>query len=222
MKTARQLLLFSLLLVLTLLILATPVAAGYGESGDPAGAKAPVCGSTKPAKPLLYYTEVVGGNGVKLVWDQNALASSWTVAYGVESGKYIYGVDRFGDNSSRSITISNLPNGTYYFVVRANNGCMPGPFSDEKVVRVGSGAAVTAPVAAAPVVKQTPGVSPKVTPKVTPTVTPKAGAKVTPTAGYQVPKVTTSPVLPTTPAASTPQPGFFQRIVNFFLGIFGR
>lgn len=213
---SAQKVILSFLPILTgLTFLVTPALAGYGEPGDPAGARPPACTVEKPAKPLLYYTEVIGGNSVKLVWDQSALASSWTAAYGYESGKYVYGVDRFGNNSSRSITIGNLPGGTYYFVVRANNGCMPGPFSNEKVVRIGGGGVVTttagAPSTGTPTPTprsgyQAPTLPGKAVPgKVSPTIKPGASGTVTP------PSVLPPP---------TQTPNFFQRIIDFFRGFF--
>ena len=69
-----------------------------------------------------------------MTWDGVDRANSWTVAFGSESGKYIYGAHNFGDANSRGIRINSLPGYKYYFVLRANNGCMPGAFSAEKAI----------------------------------------------------------------------------------------
>lgn len=206
MPAKKALLISSVFLVLGLAFVPV-VMAGYGEAGT-----APGCSAEKPSKPWLYYSEFLGNGQVKLVWDKNDRASSWTIAYGAESGKYVWGIDRFGNGDLRSFTVNSLPAGTYYFVVRGNNGCMPGPFSNEvkvvagakKVIYTGTG--TTTPVVVQP--KTT-------TAKVTPVPTKKVQPKVT-----SVPKNgavgTTNPQPTPTPAKK----GFFQGIIDFFLNLF--
>lgn len=202
MPAYKRLVFLSLVLLLGVCFLVgrKSALAGYGEAGV-----APVCTSERPDKPWLYYAEAVSDNQVKLVWDKNDKATSWTVAYGVESGKYIYGLSQFGDNSWRSITINSLPGGTYYFVVRANNGCMPGEFSNEQIVALGRRAAVGVgvPVTYKPGVTPTPSrrYVPETRPRLTPTPTPR---------------VPTQPTRPT--PLPTPRPSFFQSVFNFLFG----
>lgn len=209
MISAKKVLLTTSLILVFGLAVAPAVMAGYGEAGT-----APGCSAEKPSKPWLYYSEFLGNGQVKLVWDKNDRASSWTIAYGTESGKYIWGIDRFGNGEWRSFTVNSLPGGTYYFVVRGNNGCMPGPFSNEvKVVAGGKKVAYTG-TGTTPVT-----VEPKTT---TPKVTTAPGKTVQP-------KVTTAPkngaAGTTKPAAPQPTPtpakkGFLQGIIDFFMGLF--
>ncbi|MBU1326825.1 hypothetical protein KKB64_00325 [Patescibacteria group bacterium] len=204
MKSAKIIALIAPLFVLALIVAAkTTVMAGYGEAGNK-----PSCGDQKPGKPWLYAARVTGKNQVTLYWDKSDKASSWTVAYGVEAGKYIYGQDRFGYIGQRTTTINDLPAGQYYFVIRGNNGCMPGPFSDEQTAKVGStvktvmtGTGYTAPVQEGVKLVPTPRGEGK-TPLTVPT-----GIK------------GTTPVFPT-PAPT--RPTFWQSFGNFFKGLFGK
>lgn len=124
-----------------LMVLVPKQVMAYGTSPGPAGPE--VCSKSVPAKPWLYLAKYVKSGEVELKWDKVNDASSWTVAYGVQPGKYIYGISNFGDSNSRSINIKSLPAGKYYFAVKANNGCMPGAFSNEwPVVMKGKGSVV--------------------------------------------------------------------------------
>lgn len=179
----------------------------YGTSPGPAGA--PICNSASPKAPWPTSVKLAGTGAVQVTWAKVDSASSWTVAYGVKSGKYIYGLHNFGDSTSRSVKIGSLPRGTYYFVVRANNGCAPGPFSAESRISVGGGGTTTAFI--------TSTLTP--TPKsggttVIPTPTPR-GTTVTPTSN---PKGGIFP----TPTPAPVKVGFWQSIVNFFANLFGK
>lgn len=192
------------------------VLAGYGEA-----ASAPICGAQKPGEPWLYRVESLETGTVDLHWDKTDRATSWTVAYGIASGQYIYGVHNFGNSDSRSLRISSLPGGTYYFVVRANNDCMPGKFSSEWQVSV-SGAGVARITSQAPAVPHTPKVSP------TPTsgrgyVPPVEGKEPLTLKATPTPRFYTQPKgpVPSPKPTPTPKPGFLQRIVDFILGLFG-
>lgn len=105
--------------------------AGYGSAPS-----APVCNNEKPGQAYFSYIIKSASNQIEVGWNTVDRATSWTIAYGIESGKYIYGMADFGDNQSRSVNINLLPQGTYYFVIKANNGCMPGSFSPERKITV--------------------------------------------------------------------------------------
>lgn len=209
---AKKILLIASIFLVVGLVAVPVVLAGYGEAGV-----APTCTAEKPSKPWLYYSEFLGNGQVKIVWDKNDRASSWTIAYGAESGKYIWGIDRFGNGELRSFTVSSLPAGTYYFVVRGNNGCMPGPFSNEvkvaagaaKVAYTGTGVAKTT----VPVVTEPETTKPRVT--LTPTRTVQPRVTTAPRGGTE----TTRPVVPQ-PTPTPAKKGFFQGIIDFFLGLF--
>lgn len=210
MKTAlKKICLFAVILTgLSILFLTlSGTVLGYGEakheSPSNAAKTAEVCDALAPGKPWLYKAKSIGKGVVELYWDKVDRATSWTVAYGPKSGKHPWGIVNFGNSESRSVKITHLPNGTFYFVVRANNNCMPGPFSNEQKVRLGS--IITN------IVQQITGKQP----------TP--GAQVTlPPQPTRVPTVKVSPPKNGTQAPTlTPTPkkgGFWQSITDFFSG----
>lgn len=104
---------------------------GYGEAGI-----APTCGARKPGTPTLIVVDSSQPNSAILYWTPADDATHYTIAYGLSSGNYIYGLPRVYPSQSgytpRSYTINHLANGVrYYFVVRAVNDCRPGDFSNE-------------------------------------------------------------------------------------------
>lgn len=207
-----SLLLLTLSLGFSLLALKTIVLAGYGQPGV-----VPTCNNEKPGTPSLYYAAVAGQGQVKLVWDKADRASSWTIAYGPESGKYVWGISNYGNGELRSFVVNELPNGVYYFVVRANNGCMPGPFSSERSVSVGS---VRRVGVATPRVATAPVVSDKIE-KSMPTPTQASGQRyVPPTKNAKITPVPTKPSMPIATPTPAPKVGLIQGIVNFFSGLF--
>lgn len=192
----------AVLVIGTILAIAVPHVWAYGESAGLPGSTTlpPVCTTAAPKVVWPFNAKAVGKNTVRLSWGAVDSATSWTVAYGSTSKKYVYGLSNFGNSDSRSVDISSLPGGTYYFSVRANSGCMPGPFSPEVAVRLGGGGV---------------GLTPSV-PLVTGGL--NVGTK------NVVPKVTTSPknVQPTVsarPGVPTPtvtRPSLWQSILRLF------
>jgi hypothetical protein len=110
--------------------------AGYGTSSTSNTAASVVCNNESPAKPVFEFVRKSGASEIEIGWNKVERANKWTVAYGIEKGKYIYGAADFGDENSRSTKIAMLPAGTYYIVVKASNGCKPGEFSDERKMTV--------------------------------------------------------------------------------------
>lgn len=187
-------------------LVAPSLVLGYGASSDE-----PDCEKTMPSVPWLYQAARKGVGSVDLVWHDASPVETWTVAYGTQSGKYLYGITEFGNSASRSVTINGLPSGTYYFVVRAQNGCAIGGFSNEKVVSVSRGGAVGT-VAFNPVPSSTPNPTPS--PRLTPkggSPAPSSSAKVTPPGQQPSPSATPAPL----------KVGFWQNIANFFTRLFG-
>ncbi|OGG13980.1 hypothetical protein A3D77_03260 [Candidatus Gottesmanbacteria bacterium RIFCSPHIGHO2_02_FULL_39_11] len=73
-----------------------------------------------------------GAGEVTLYWDQVPGANRYALAYGTESGNYIYGADHIGEEPSRSYTVSSLnPSTNYYFVLSAAKDSCAGGFSQE-------------------------------------------------------------------------------------------
>lgn len=178
------------------------------------------CNDSVPAKAWLYSARNIKTGEVELKWDKVDSASSWTVAYGNQPGKYIYGLSNFGDSNSRSVDIKSLPAGKYYFAVKANSGCMPGAFSNEWPVTVGGGRVVAAANRAVPVVSKAVTAPNAVKPgeKVNPAAPKKANVTVAP----QKANVTVAPVKPATPTpvATQEDGGFFNKLLNFFKNLF--
>lgn len=216
-RPALKILLVSLVLGIFLFVVKDSVVAGYGEA-----ASAPVCTAEKPSKAWLYLAQSVAPGTVDLFWDKVDRAGSWTVAYGVESGKYIYGVSNFGDYNSRNLRISLLPAGVYYFVVRANNDCMPGEFSNEWRVQVGRGVAPRGTVTYTPRGTPAPEEEGVVTPTprafYVPPTEVRAHEELTPTPTPRVSPFQPRGQISTPTPTPTPRPGLFQRIFNLLFG----
>lgn len=214
MKPAKILALFFLFITFSFIFLTIKTNVfGYGEP-----ASAPICNNTAPKMPWPFWAKPAGANSVDLSWGKLDGVSSWTAVYGTKSKVYIYGVHNFGNSDSRSIKIGSLPAGKYYFALRANNGCMPGPFSNEWAVNVGRGGVVntTQAVSAA---KPTPIIAPNTGVRVIPSPVPTkkiVEPKITPKVGGPTIIPRQGGVALTQPVA--PKVSFWQRIINFFLG----
>jgi len=109
----------------------TPTSAPGAVLG--AGVSAPVCTDISPGGAPTLISAVGGVNLVTLIWTlATDPVSYYLIAYGTSSGNYQFGNPNIGGKGTTSYTISGLSGGaTYYFVVRAGNGCAPGPFSNE-------------------------------------------------------------------------------------------
>ncbi|MCL4365875.1 fibronectin type III domain-containing protein, partial [Patescibacteria group bacterium] len=101
--------------------------------------QAPICGDSRPiSTPKLVYAFASNKNEVTLVWTK-ALdpVSYYLVAYGTKPGQLEFGNPNVGNKETTRYSIGGLNgNQTYYFKVRAGNGCMPGDFSNEVAVKV--------------------------------------------------------------------------------------
>lgn len=104
---------------------------GGGNSEGPVAA--PVCSDTKPASAPMLLSASAAKNSVALKWSEGQdPISYYLVAYGLTPGKLQYGNPNIGGKGTTSYTVQALSGGTtYYFRVRAGNGCMPGEFSNE-------------------------------------------------------------------------------------------
>jgi hypothetical protein len=105
------------------------------------GVSAPTCNDTIPGGAPTLISAVGGVNSVTLTW---TLASNpvsyYLVTYGTTPGAQTYGNPNIGGQGTTSYTVNGLSGGqTYYFRVRAGNGCMPGPYSNELSTGVGGG-----------------------------------------------------------------------------------
>jgi hypothetical protein len=118
------------------------------NGGGVGGASAPtVCQDTPPAGAPVLKGITLGVNSATLAWSEAPdPVSYYLIAYGTSHGVYQYGNPNIGGKGTTSYTVTNLSGGTtYYFVVRAGNGCAPGPFSNELYV-IPSGKVLAGPV----------------------------------------------------------------------------
>jgi len=98
------------------------------------------CNDATPATPTLASAVSGGTRSVTITW--NAVAapvSYYLVAYGTASGNYIYGNPNVGNVTT--YTVGSLATGkTYYFAVKAVNGCAPSAYSNELSAAPGTSA----------------------------------------------------------------------------------
>ncbi|MDZ7586281.1 MAG: fibronectin type III domain-containing protein [Patescibacteria group bacterium] len=145
----------------------TPTAGGGGGTVLGAGVSAPVCTDTKPGSAPTLLSAVAGLNSVTLTWAEGlAPISYYLVTFGNSSGAQTYGNPNVGGSGTISYVVSNLSGGTtYYFKLRAGNGCMPGDYSNEVSAAPSGGLVTGLPAGFAP------GVLGEATPSATSPVT---------------------------------------------------
>ncbi len=111
------------------------------------GYSAPACTDSAPSSaPTLLSAIASGSNEVTLTWSKASdPVSYYLVTYGYVSGQQSFGNPNVGDKNTTSYTIKGLSGGqTYFFKVRAGNGCTPGSFSNELSVTP-AGAVINSP-----------------------------------------------------------------------------
>lgn len=118
-------------------------ASTYGEGkygSERYGAKtlttagAPACSDQKPGSaPWLYSATPKSTGSILLQFTESSdPVDKYVLEFGTESGKYSYGADNLGGKGTKSYLVDQLsPNTTYYFRVRAGNGCATGAWSNE-------------------------------------------------------------------------------------------
>lgn len=106
---------------------------GAVTGGGGPGVSAAGCNDTPPSSAPILTSAIAGVNSVTLFWTQAGdPVSYYLIAYGTSPGVYSFGNPNIGGKGTTSYTVAGLTGGvTYYFVVRAGNGCSPGPFSNE-------------------------------------------------------------------------------------------
>lgn len=104
-------------------------------------ASAPSCGDSKPGSAPKLLSAVASTNSVNLTWDSaSGPVTYYLVNYSRTAGKFEYGNPNVGGAGTTSYTVGGLSGGqTYYFKVRAGNGCAPGDYSNEISATPGGG-----------------------------------------------------------------------------------
>lgn len=111
----------------------------------------PTSGCTDPAPGSTAHldtAESTGPHSIKLSWTaaKNPV-TSYLLAYGIESGKYIYGNPNMGGSGITTYTVGGLATGKkYYFVIRAVNGCNSTEYSNEVSATAGGTNASPSPL----------------------------------------------------------------------------
>jgi len=108
---------------------------GGGSDGrsDGLAGQTPVCNDTKPGSAPTLLSALGGINNVTLKWTEAAdPLTYYLITYGTKPGAQTYGNPNVGGKGTTGYTVSGLSGGiTYYFQVRAGNGCAPGDYSNE-------------------------------------------------------------------------------------------
>jgi len=106
----------------------TPTSAPAAMVLGAAAASAPVCNDTKPGIPTNFIASPgLGAGQVSLSWTPpDPPYTYFLIAYSDNPDGFKWGNPNVG--SGTSYVVSGLGSGTYYFWVRAQNGCMPGDF----------------------------------------------------------------------------------------------
>jgi hypothetical protein len=99
------------------------------------GPVAPGCRDPGPGSkaPRLYAAVAEGRDAIRLYFTEaDGPLDRYVLEYGLSSGNYQYGADPIGGPKTRTYVVRSLvPKTTYYFRVRAGNGCGVGPWSNE-------------------------------------------------------------------------------------------
>jgi hypothetical protein len=112
----------------------------YGKE-TPAPAGATICSEQEPrSAPILTTAQAKSGTQVELTFTKaQDPFTYYAVQYGTQSGTYPFASDNIGNKDTTSYTVNSLsPYTTYYFQVRAGNGCAPGTWSNEISVKTAS------------------------------------------------------------------------------------
>lgn len=117
-----------------------------GTTTTQASTSTSVCNDAVPGGSPVLTSATGGVNSVTLAWiPAPGPVTYYLVTYGTTPGAQTYGNPNIGGPGTTSYTVNGLSGGTtYYFSVRAGNGCMPGPFSNELSAKAG-GVALAGP-----------------------------------------------------------------------------
>lgn len=104
------------------------------SNSSSSSSSAPSCDKTAPSSaPLLWGASAKSANSILLQFGSaSGSVDNYALEFGTEHGKYLWGATAIGNESTREYLVKSLsPNTTYYFRVRAGNGCATGGWSGE-------------------------------------------------------------------------------------------
>jgi hypothetical protein len=108
------------------------------NNSDSSNSTPPTCTGSQPSAPSIFQIWASIDQATMHFVPSQGDENSYTVSYGLYSGADMYNVTFNYQDKQTAIpyTIKALSPGTvYYFKVRANNGCMPGPWSNTLSLR---------------------------------------------------------------------------------------
>lgn len=154
------------------------------------GVLAPACGDVVPGGkgPWLYGAIPQDSSSVLLYFtESDDPVTRYSLVYGTKSGSYQFGTDNMGGKGMRTYLVKSLkPSTTYYFKVRAQNGCQPGPWSNEISVKTHGLISIntldmsaSTPATPTPVTPQPSAPIPSVTPPTVPALLPFYDVRIT-------------------------------------------
>lgn len=113
----------------------TETSSGSDDANTALTNKAPECDKAAPGAkaPVLYSAISENPNSIRLYFtDAESPIDRYVLEFGMKSGEYLYGSTNIGGWGSRTYLVESLfPDTTYYFRVRAGNGCATGNWSNE-------------------------------------------------------------------------------------------
>jgi len=112
-----------------------PTTITTASEGEGSVASASTCSSMPPGlkTPTIYAAIPESNSSITLYFtDADGPLDHYALLYGDRSGEYRFGAVNIGGVNTRKYTVGHLqPNTTYYFRVRAGNGCATGEWSNE-------------------------------------------------------------------------------------------
>lgn len=126
-------------------ITSTPTPTSLQNSANTSSAQSnnstatPSCANEAPSStPDLFQIDALNTKAILFFAPASGSVNKYMISYGIKSGDESYGIEfnQETTNGALSYTINNLSsNTTYYFRVRAGNGCMPGKWSNEMNIK---------------------------------------------------------------------------------------
>jgi nucleoid-associated protein YgaU len=127
----------------------TNSSSGNNNSNSSDSNSSPTCTNSAPSTPSIFQIWASKNQATMHFVPSHGDENSYTVSYGLYSGADMYNVtfDYSDKQTAIPYTVNALNSGTvYYFKVRANNGCMPGAWSNTLSLRTAYSVGSTATV----------------------------------------------------------------------------
>lgn len=182
----------------------------YPGSSNTSSSNNSACNDSAPGGAPNLISAASGTNTVTLTWSKaKDPVTHYVISYGLTPGNPLYGNPSVGGKDTTSYTVGSLSGGTtYYFRVRAGNGCNGGAYSNELAETPGGGF-----VSAGPAAGFIPGVLGAST-------TNQVTTEEKPSSEVQGASTTAQPSINPPQPSEKPSRGLFGIIGGFFRGLF--